>query len=81
MFRRVGQRAGGFGQGIQVEILLDESRLAGLGTYLFASVLDRFLALYVNINAFTELVAQSKQRLNQEEPWKWPKRTGEKILL
>ena len=81
IFRRVGTSAAGFGQGIAVEVLLDESRLTGLGTYLFATVIDRFLGLYVTLNSFTELLVKVKQRMAQEEPWKWPKRTGEKILL
>jgi type VI secretion system protein ImpG len=79
--RRVGWRTGGFGLGVLVQITIDESRLAGLGGYLLACVLDRFLGMYVAVNSFTELVVQSKQRLGQEEPWRWSKRTGEKILL
>ncbi len=81
VIRRVGQRSGGFGQGVQVEIDFDESNLAGQGAYLFASVIDRFLALYVSINSFTELVARSRQRIGQEDPWKWPKRTGHRVLV
>lgn len=79
--RRIGWRAGGFGMGVLIKVTIDESRLAGLGGYLFACVLDRFLGMYVAVNSFTELVVQSKQRLGQEEPWRWPQRTGEKILL
>jgi type VI secretion system protein ImpG len=79
--RRVGWRTGGFGLGVLVRITIDESRLAGLGGYLLACVLDRFLGMYVAVNSFTELVVQSKQRAGQEEPWRWSKRTGEKILL
>jgi type VI secretion system protein ImpG len=79
--RRIGWRAGGFGLGLLVRVTIDEGRLAGLGGYLLACVLDRFLGTYVALNSFTELVVQSKQRLGQEEPWRWPQRTGEKILL
>ena len=81
VIRRIGQRSGGFGQGVQIDIEFDESNLAGQGAYLFASVIDRFLALYVSINSFTELVARSRQRAGQEDPWKWPKRTGHRILV
>ncbi|HTN77793.1 MAG TPA: type VI secretion system baseplate subunit TssF, partial [Pirellulaceae bacterium] len=81
VMRRVGQRSGGFGQGVQVDIEFDESNLAGQGAYLFASVIDRFLALYVTVNSFTELVARSRQRAGQEDPWKWPKRTGYRVLV
>jgi type VI secretion system protein ImpG len=79
--RRIGWKAGGFGMGLRVNIGIDESRLTGLGGYLLALVLDRFLGQYVAINSFSELVVQSKQRLGQEEPWTWQKRAGEKILL
>jgi type VI secretion system protein ImpG len=78
---RVGWRAGGFALGTQVTITLDETRLKGLGAYIMACLLDRFLAMYVTINSFTQLIVQSKQRLGQEEPWTWPKRAGEKPLL
>jgi type VI secretion system protein ImpG len=79
--RRVGQRAGGFGQGVAVEIEFDESQLAGQGAYVFASVIDRFLALYVTLNSFTELKARSRQRAGQEDPWTWPMRTGHRVLV
>jgi type VI secretion system protein ImpG len=79
--RRVGWRAGGFGLGTQVQVTIDGSRLAGLGGYLLAMVLDRFFGAYVAVNSFTELVVQSRQRIGQEEPWRWSKRTGERILL
>ncbi|HUE72051.1 MAG TPA: type VI secretion system baseplate subunit TssF [Pirellulaceae bacterium] len=79
--RRIGWRAGGFGRGLAIHVTIDESRLAGLGGYLLAAVLDRFLGLYVSLNSFTELTVQSKQRLGQEEPWKWPMRSGERALL
>jgi type VI secretion system protein ImpG len=79
--RRIGWRAGGFGRGLAVNVTIDESRLAGLGGYLLAAVLDRFLGMYVSLNSFTELTVQSKQRLGQEEPWKWPMRSGERALL
>ena len=79
--RRIGWRTGGFGRGLATTVTIDESRLAGLGGYLLAAVLDRFLGMYVSLNSFTELTVQSKQRLGQEEPWKWPMRSGERALL
>jgi type VI secretion system protein ImpG len=79
--RRVGWRAGGFGMGVLVRVTIDESRLTGLGGYLLACVLDRFLGCYVAVNSFTELIVQSRQRLGQEEPWSWPKRTGASVLV
>jgi type VI secretion system protein ImpG len=82
--RRVVGRAsgvpGGFCRGIEVELQIDEEKFSG-GAYLFASVLDRFLGLYASINSFSRLVATSKQRDSQGEPWRWPARAGEQILL
>jgi type VI secretion system protein ImpG len=46
--------------------------------FLFASVLERFLALYSSINSFTRLVASTKGR---GELRRWPPRAGEKVLL
>lgn len=79
--RRIGQQMGGFGRGVQIRLQLDETKFADAGAYLFASVLDRFFALYTNINSFTETVVQCEQRVDQEEPWTWLMRTGEQILL
>lgn len=83
--RRVVGRApgvpGGFCRGIEVELRIDEEKFSGGGAYLFASVLDRFLGLYASINSFSRLVAISKQRETQGEPWRWPARAGEQILL
>ena len=82
--RGVGRAAGvpgGFCRGIEVELQLDEQKFTGSGAYLFASVLDRFLGLYASINSFSRLVATSKQREAQGEPWRWPARAGEQVLL
>ncbi len=79
--RRLGLAMGGFGRGVQVRIMLDESKFSDEGAYLFATVLDRFLALYANINSFTETIVQCEQRVDQEEPWKWKMRAGQQVLL
>ena len=46
---------------------------------LFASVLERFLAMYASINSFTQLIA----RMSQSERYlkKWPPRAGEQAML
>lgn len=83
--RRVVGRAagvpGGFCRGVEVELQFDEEKFSGSGAYLFACVLDRFLGLYASINSFSRLVATSKQREAQGEPWRWPARAGEQVLL
>jgi type VI secretion system protein ImpG len=68
----------GFARGIQVTIEFDEQKFVGTGAFLFASVLERFLALYASINSFTQLVGKTKQA---EEYFKWPPRSGEQPLL
>lgn len=78
---RVTGPVGGFCRGIEVNLTLDEEKFLGSGAYLFASVLDRFLGLYANINSFSKLVATTRQREPQGEVWRWPLRTGERVLV
>ncbi len=66
-------------RGIQVEMELDEQQFAGSGAYLFAAVLDRFLAGYAAINSFSQLTARSN--LRKEAMGKWPPRAGTQALL
>jgi type VI secretion system protein ImpG len=69
----------GFCRGVEVTITFDEDKYVGSGVFLFASVLETFLGLYVSLNSFTQLIARSEQR---REPLKrWPPRAGEQILL
>jgi type VI secretion system protein ImpG len=69
----------GFCRGLEVTIEFDEEKYVGSGVFLFASVLEKFLGLYVSLNSFSQLIATTQQR---EEPLKrWPPRTGEQILL
>ena len=64
---------------MQVTLEFDEDKYVGSGLYLFASVLERFLAQYVSINSFTQLTAKTLQR---KEPLHiWPPRNGNRILL
>ncbi|MBN2563420.1 MAG: type VI secretion system baseplate subunit TssF [Phycisphaerae bacterium] len=43
-------------RGIQVDVELNEDHFAGEGdAYLFATILDRFMALYVTLNSYTQL--------------------------
>jgi type VI secretion system protein ImpG len=68
-----------FARGSEVEIELDEEQFVGGGVYLFASVLERFLANYASLNSFTQLSVRTIQR---KEPLKqWPPRAGQKILV
>ena len=58
---------------------LDEDRFTGGGLFLFASVLERFLALYCTMNSFTKLIATVKGR--EGELRRWPPRMGEHLLV
>jgi type VI secretion system protein ImpG len=75
---RAGGLRGGVCRGLEVTIDFDESRFVGSGLYLFASVLERFLGLYASVNSFSKLVATTKKG---GEPWRWPPRAGETVLL
>jgi type VI secretion system protein ImpG len=79
-FARVISESGiAFARGTRVEMELDEEQFVGGGVYLFSSVLERFLALYVSLNSFTQLSASSKQR--KEVIREWPPRAGQRILV
>jgi type VI secretion system protein ImpG len=66
-------------RGVAVDIELDEQQFAGGSAYLFAAVLDRFLAGYASMNSFTQLTARSNLR---KEPMDvWPPRSGSQVLV
>jgi type VI secretion system protein ImpG len=78
--RRIpGSHGSGVGRGVEVEVLLDEDRFSGGGLFLFASVLERFLAMYCSINSFSQLVAVTRQREGVLR--RWAPRTGVRSLL
>ncbi len=68
-----------FARGTRVDLLLDEEHFVGAGAYLFASVLENFLGLYVTLNSFIQLSVSTRQR--KEVLRLWPPRAGRKILL
>ena len=68
-----------FVRGTRVELELDEEQFVGGGVYLFASVIEHFLALYATLNSFTQLTATARQR--KEVIREWPPRAGQKILV
>jgi type VI secretion system protein ImpG len=82
--RRVVGRAGGalagaFCQGVEATVQFDADRFTGSGLFLFASVLERFLALYCTVNSFSKFVATVKGR--EGELRRWPPRAGERVLV
>jgi type VI secretion system protein ImpG len=68
-----------FARGTRVDMGLDEENFVGGGAYLFASVLEHFLGLYVTLNSFSQLSVSTRQR--KEVLRLWPPRAGTKILL
>jgi len=66
-------------RGTQVELEFDPRLIAGGSPYLFASVLERFLALYCSLNSFTRLIVRISN--SEGEVKRWPPRAGEKALL
>src|SRR5262249_6853936 len=77
--RTGGPTASGFCRGLEVTIEFDEEKYIGTGTFLFACVLERFLAMYTSINSFTQMVAKIKQQEGYLK--RWPPRSGEQLLL
>jgi len=79
VWRRIRSSVGsGFARGIEATLEFDEAAYVGTGVYLFASVLEKFLGLYVSINSFSETIATTKQR---GELKRWPPRSGQQPLL
>jgi type VI secretion system protein ImpG len=66
-------------RGTRVEMELDEQQFAGGGAYLFAAVIERFLAGYASINSFSQLTVRTTQR--KEVLQAWPPRAGTQVLL
>jgi len=69
----------GLARGWQVDITFDEDNFIGASVFLFASVLERFLSLYVSLNSFSQLIAKTTQR--EEVLKQWTPRAGTMILL
>jgi type VI secretion system protein ImpG len=76
---RTGGLRGGVCRGVEVAVHLDEERFSGSGLFLFASLLERFAALYCSINSFSRLVVSTNKR--EGELRRWPPRAGETVLL
>ena len=66
-------------RGIEVKLTADEEAFVGSGIHAFAHIVERFLALYVHANSFTQLVIVSHQ--SGEELLRCPPRSGDLSLL
>lgn len=66
-------------RGVEVRIAIDEEAFVGSGIHAFAHIVERFLALYVHANSFTQLVIVSHR--SGEELLRCGPRSGELSLL
>jgi len=67
-----------FGRGLEITLTFDESAFAGIGCFLLAAVLEKFISKYVSINSFTQVVVKTRER---GEIMRWPVRTGTRTLI
>jgi type VI secretion system protein ImpG len=77
--RVIGDHGISYVRGVRVEMELDETRFVGGGVYLFASVMEQFLAQYVSMNSFSQLAVRTRQRKDLVR--EWAPRTGNRILM
>ncbi len=66
-------------RGIEIEVELDDTQLSGSSSFLFATVLEHFFALYCPLNSFTRVLVKLKSKEGYLK--KCPPRSGEKTLL
>ena len=68
-----------FVRGTDITLEFDEDQYVGTGVYLFACVLERFLALYCNLNSYVRVRIDTRQR--ERALTTWPPRAGVGILV
>ena len=66
-------------RGVEVRLRIDEEAFVGSGIHVFAHIVERFLALYVHANSFTQLVVVSNN--NGQELLTCLPRSGDSSLL
>lgn len=49
----------GFCRGLDIEVVVDENCLVGMGAYMFATILDHFFSTFATINSFTRLTVRT----------------------
>ena len=77
--RLPGIRPGSFARGIDVTLTFEPQAWTAGGLFLLASMLERFLALQVSVNAFVRTSAALRGRSGAVATW--PARTGTRVLL
>lgn len=76
-----GDQGLSFARGRRIVIDLDEDNFSGGGVYLFASVLERFLAMYASMNSFSALVARVRSKQKTYTLREWQPRAGFRPLI
>ena len=66
-------------RGMEIDIEIDDFKLAGSSVYLYATILEHFFALYCSINSFTRVLVRVKSKEGYLK--QCPPRAGEKIFL
>jgi type VI secretion system protein ImpG len=66
-------------RGLEIEVRLDPARLKASGLYLFACVLERFVARYAALNSFIEFAVSTGER--SQEVRRWKPRAGDRSLV
>ncbi|MDH5179160.1 MAG: type VI secretion system baseplate subunit TssF, partial [Gammaproteobacteria bacterium] len=66
-------------RGMEIEIVLNDTQLAGSSAFLFASVLENFFSLYCSINSFTRVLVKLRNKEGYLK--KCPPRAGERVFL
>jgi len=66
-------------RGTEITVEFDAMMLAGSSAFLFASVLERFFAVYCSINSFVRLIARTSRR--EGDLKRWPPRSGDRALI
>ncbi|MCH9672304.1 MAG: type VI secretion system baseplate subunit TssF [Gammaproteobacteria bacterium] len=66
-------------RGVEIEIELNAQRFPHGGAYLFAAVIERFVAHYCTVNSFTRVVTTLRGREGTFA--KWPARNGDRVLV
>jgi|694.fasta_scaffold122943_2 type VI secretion system protein ImpG len=66
-------------RGLEIHLLFDEALYPGSSCYLFASILERFVALYSTINSYTRLSYSIRSKSGVVK--KWSPRVGHRYTL
>jgi type VI secretion system protein ImpG len=74
-----GPGIGGFCRGLDVRVEFEPGPFDSGQGFLFASVIERFLALYASLNSFSRMTAVVRGRTDTVRTWS--ARAGHRILL